>query len=507
MASNLAEERNGEDSGMYVAAAKKDRRYVGAKETVSYILYDIAQSFNINKYSDVYVTDIVKIGLKFQSVVSFVVGLWDIINDMFLAAIVDKTRTRWGKFKPWLIIYAIPGVFLCILYWTMPLTIGSRAMYDVGKLAFYMLLSLTQNLAGSLSGIARMGMLATITPNVIDRTRLITEANLLSGFVEKGPEIIMGLLIDLVNHGKLKIKMPSLYVSAGVFCSIVSGLFAAIFAFIAKERVSQTVDKPSIKASFKSIFTNKPLLLITLSEFLGAFSIGSGINYYYINVLGLATMSTIVGIPGAIVSPISYSYVPWAREKFSTKTLWIFGSHINDFLMVGVFLIGSINKNYKRLGAMIPAFMLRETIWMFFWGIRSVIPEEMRNESIDYGEWKNGYRNEGLTGVAKELPRKLINTFGNTIKSLILHKVGYVEGAGFGGQSEKTEYSLFWMCTILPVITSIISIVPKLFYDLNGEKKERMYADLFERRAAMSKQVNSLNAPDSESVEDAGEQQ
>lgn len=475
-------------------AAEKDRRYVGTKETVSYILYDIAQSFNINKYSDIFITDIVRVGLRFQSVVSFVVGIWDIINDLFLAAIVDKTRTRWGKFKPWLIVYAIPGVILSLIYWAMPITLGSKAMYDVGKLTIYLVLSLVQNLVGSLSGIARTGMLATITPNIIDRTRLITEANLLSGFVEKGPEIIMGLLIDLVNHGKLKIKMSSLYVSAGMLCSIVSGLFALYFAFVAKERVNQTVDKPSIRDSFRSVVTNKPLLLITLSEFLGAFSIGSGVNYYYINVLGLATMSTIVGIPGAIVSPISYSYVPWARSKFSTKTLWIFGSHINDFLMVGVFLIGSVNKNYKKLGAMIPAFMLRETIWMFFWGIRSVIPEEMRNESIDYGEWKNGYRNEGLTGVAKDLPRKLINTFGATIKTIILDKVGYVEGAGFGGQTEKTEYSLFWMCTILPVITSIISILPKLFYDLSGEKKERMYLELYERRMENAKQVEEMNA-------------
>ena len=212
-----------------------------------------------------------------------------------MAAVVDKTRTRWGKFKPWLIIYAIPGVLLSIFYWTMPLTIGSRAMYDIGKLAIYLVFSLVQNLAGSMSAIARTGSLATITPNIIDRTRLITEANLLSGFVEKAPEIIMGLLIDLVNHGKINIKMKSLYVSAGTFCSIVSGLFAIYFAFVSKERVNQTIDKPSIKASFKSIFTNKPLLLITLSEFLGAFSIGSGVNYYYINVLGLATMSTIVG--------------------------------------------------------------------------------------------------------------------------------------------------------------------------------------------------------------------
>ncbi len=486
-----------------VSAAHKDRRYVGTKETVVYILYDIAQSFNINKYNDIFVTDIIKIGLKFQSVVSFLIGIWDMINDLFLAAIVDKTRTRWGKFKPWLVIYGIPGVALSLLFWAMPLMFGGRGSYDIGKLTFYLIFQLINNLAGSLSAIARTGMLATITPNIIDRTRLITEANLLSGFVEKAPEIIMGLLIDLVNHGKLKIKMPTLYMSGGMMTSIVSGLFALIFALIAKERVSQTVDKPSIKESFKSIFTNKPLLLITLSEFLGAFSIGSGINYYYINVLGLATMSTIVGIPGAIVSPISYSYVPWARSKFSTKTLWIFGSHISDFLMVGVFAVGSINKNYKKLGAMIPAFMLRETIWMFFWGIRSVIPEEMRNEAIDYGEWKNGYRNEGLTGVAKDLPKKLINTFGNTVKALILEKAGYVEGAGFGGQSEKTEYSLFWMCTILPVITGILSIVPKLFYDLNGEKRDKMYLELYERRKALAAQQDSFNTEDNNTQQEA----
>ncbi len=483
-------ENNGQ---VTLKAAEKDRRYVGTKETVSYILYDIAQSFNISKYTDVFVTDIVRIGLKFQSICSFIVGVWDIINDVFLAAIVDKTRTRWGKFKPWLVVYGIPGVALSLFFWAMPLMYGGRGMYDVSKLAAYLILQLITNLACSLSTIARTGMLATITPNVIDRTRLITEANLLSGFVEKGPEIIMGLLIDLVNHGKLKIKMTSLYVSTGMFTSIVSGVFSIYFAFVAKERVTQTVDRPSIKASFKSIFTNKPLLLITLSEFLGAFSISSGTNYYYINVLGLATMSTIVGIPGAIVSPISYSYVPWARSKFSTKTLWIFGSHISDFLLVGVFLVGSINKNYKKLAVMIPAFMLRETIWMFFWGIRSVIPEEMRNEAIDYGEWKNGYRNEGLTGVAKGLPSKLISTFGATIRTLILSKVGYVEGAGFGGQTEKTEYSLFWMCTILPVVTSIFSIIPKLFYDLNGEKKERMYRELYERRMQTAKQVESFN--------------
>lgn len=492
--SNLAVEIDQDNLGS--AAAHKDRRYVGNKETLAYILYDVAQSFNISKYNDIFVTDIIRVGLKFQSVVTFVVGIWDIINDVFLAAIVDKTRTRWGKFKPWLIIYAIPGVFLSLFYWGMPLVFGDKPLYDFSKLAFYLILQMISNLATSLSTIARTGMLATITPNIYDRTRLITEAILLSGFIEKAPEILMGVLIDLVSHGKLNIKMRSLYVSAGMFTSIVSGLLALFFALVARERVNQTIDKPSVIAGVKSVFNNKPLLLITLSEFLGSFSINSGVNYYYINVLGLATMSTIVGIPGAIVSPLSYTYIPWARRRFSTKALWIVGSHIDNILLTGVFLFGSINKNYTKLSAMIPAFMIRETIWMFFYGFKVVIPEEMRNEAIDYGEWKNGYRTEGMTGVAKNMASKLVNTFGSSLKTLILAKAGYKQGAGFGGQSEQTEYSLFWMCTILPVLTGLLSIIPKLFYDLQGPKKEKMYAELFERRAAMAREVNALTEID-----------
>ena len=77
-----------------------NRRYVGSKETAAYIVYDISQSFNINKYQDIFITDIVQVGLKFQTIVTFINGIWDVINDIFLAAIVDRTRTRFGKFRP-----------------------------------------------------------------------------------------------------------------------------------------------------------------------------------------------------------------------------------------------------------------------------------------------------------------------------------------------------------------------------------------------------------------------
>ncbi len=469
------------------------RRYVGSKETAAYVAYDIAQSFNINKYQDVFITDIVQVGLSFQTIVTFVIGIWDIINDVFLAAIVDRTRTRLGKFRPWLLVAAGPGFALTIVYWLLPILFGGTGPYHVGKLAFYMIFQLISNLNGSLQTIARTGMLSTITPNIIERTRLITQASLFSGFIEKAPEILMGLLIDLVNHGAIKIPMKGLYVTAGVFTGAVSSVLGIYFVFATKERILQRNEKPSILQGFKSILNNKPLLILTLTEFLSAFGLNTGLNYYYINVLGLASMSTIVGIPGAVVSPTSYAWVTKAREKFSTRTLWIASSHVSDVLMLGVFAVGSINKNYKKIAVMIPAFMIRETIWMAFWGIKCVIPEEMRNESIDYGEWKNGYRTEGITGVAKGLAQKLVGTLGGTIKSAILASIGYKEGAGFGKQSEHTEYLLFMMCTLLPTVTGILGLIPKFFYDLSGEKKERMYRELAERRQSVIDHMKAVD--------------
>ncbi|MBP3695991.1 MAG: MFS transporter [Clostridia bacterium] len=491
--------------------AFRNRRYVGTKETLAYILDDIAQSFNIGKYDDIFRINILKIDLKLQSLTNGIIGVWDIINDLFLAAIVDRTRTRWGKFKPWLLVYAIPGVLISLIYWGLPIVFGTQGIGStMSRFVPYLFLQIFNNLAGSLITIVRTGMTATITPNIVDRTRLISSANLLSGFVEKAPEILMGFIIDLyinnpdnkaleiTNNTAYQLGYNKMFVIGGVVTTLACGLFALIYAFVAKERVMQTVDRPAITSGLKSVITNKPLLLITLSEILGSFSVGLGTNLYYINVLNLASMSTIVGIPGAVVSPISYSYVPWARSKFSTKALWIASSHVDSVLMLGVFAAGELintktKKGYENLAVMIPAFMIRETLWMFFWGLRSVIPNEMRNEAIDYGEWKNGFRSEGKTGVAKDVVKKGVDTIKNTIQPLLLGAVGYDINATQGNQTPKARHALFWMCTFLPVVTGILSIVPKFFYDLSGEKKDRMYAELFERRAAMQNQVNEFN--------------
>ena len=115
----------------------QNRRYIGTKETFAYILNDFSNSFNINKYSNRFIWDVVKIDFTIAAYVNIFTGIWDTINDMFIGTIVDKTRTRWGKFKPYVLFMKIPLTIIGSLYWFMPFFFPDTAVDYAPKLIFY----------------------------------------------------------------------------------------------------------------------------------------------------------------------------------------------------------------------------------------------------------------------------------------------------------------------------------------------------------------------------------
>lgn len=496
------------DGHSYVA---ENRRYVGRKETVGYVIWDMAQSFNINAYNARFVTNILQIDFNLQQIFTIINGIWDVVNDVFTGAIVDKTRTRWGKFKPYLVLLAGPGTILTCIYWLLPLFFPNSLPGSIPKFLAYMFLGLVREGIGTFQTIAQTGLIATITPHPVDRTRLITLANFFSGFLgERLPEQIMTVVIDLVGNNILKPGAGktindmylTIFVGMGVFTSIVSGGASLWFNTIARERVMQSVERPSIKQGIKSIVTNKPILLMTLENILGSFSLGGSKSDYFIDVLNFASLGMITGIPGSIIHPVSYLIVPWFRRKYSSRFLYIAGKHIGDVVLFLVFLFGCIggvhNGIYKRVIPMGIALAIWEMVFMLFYGVRKVIPTEMNNEAMDYCEWKNGYRTEAMTGVAKGLATKLASIFTSAITLKIKELIGYDQTLYVQGQkqSDKTQFYIFAMYSAIPMVTTVISCIPMLFYDLDGEKKERMYSELLERRAKLSKIATSGNAED-----------
>lgn len=490
----------------------QDRRYVGTKETVGFVLWDAAQSFNINSQSSRFITSIVEVDLGLQTIASAINSVWDIVNDIFFATVVDKTRTRWGKFRPYLLFLAIPGAILTMLYWLMPNMFGGRASDDIVKFAFYFGLTIIREGIGTFQSIARTGLMSTITPHPNDRTRLITIANFASGtFGEKLPEQILDVLITLIQNGivgstkNLAALYTGIFVGMGCFTTLVSSGASFWFFTKSKERVIQSIKTPSVMQSLKSIINNKPMLLITLSDFLSSFSLGGSKKDYYTDVLHFPAMTIVAGIPAAPISPISYAWVPWMRRNFSSRLLYIFSKYIGDILYVPVFLFGIMGMKkdysggmYQKVVPMGIAMALWEVIWTLFYGLKSVIGTELYNEAMDYCEWKNGYRTEAMTSVAKGLAAKVASSVSNVITTAMKKWIGYDTSAFKSGveQPNKVKFFLFAMYTIIPAVTGSLGVIPMLFYDLTNKKKEVMYAELIERRRVMSNTVASGNEED-----------
>jgi Na+/melibiose symporter-like transporter len=254
-----------------------------------------------------------------------------------------------------------------------------------------------------------------------------------------------------------------------------------------------------------AIVSNKPMFIQVLSSFLSGFSVGTSRTNFYIDVIGSITWKTIVGIPAFPVKFISYSFVEPLRKRFSTKALWILEDAWTDMLWLTVFGIGSINNNFQKKHIILPMMGIEEIFEMCVYGLRRVIPAEISNEAMDYCEWKNGYRAEAMIGVAQSTISKLQQAVMGSLNSIVLKKIGYVQGLTVGTQTDKTKWWIFALGTGLPIITSALGIIPKFFYPISAEKRDIMYSELRERRSLVAEKLN--NATTAEEIAEIAETQ
>ena len=479
--------------------------YVGTKETIAYLFNDWSNTFNINGYSGRFIWDVVKIDFGITAIVNLFTGVWDVINDIFISALVDNTRTRLGKFRPYLVMMQIPLSLFGLLYWFLPYMFPNTAGTYVPKLIFYFVFGVINETAGTFTGVAKSGYMSTITPNPNERVRLITLAELLTGYMgEDMPGYIFGFLYDMISTGRWNIKLRSIFAGMGVGCSLISSAFTFWFFMVSKERVPQSLERPDIKQGFKAIFMNYPVLLMALSDFFSNFAMGMGERDYWIDVHGSNTMiNTVLALVSGISGPvgsISYAFVAPLRKRFSSKFLWVGADVYGDMLCLGFFLVGIINNNYKKLGPMLIVYGFREFLNKLLFGVNKVINADLWNEAMDYCEWKSGYRMEATTGVAKSLVLKLQNVVKGSISQIMMKKIGYVQGLKIGTQTEKTKRWEFILCAIMPTITGALGILPKMLWPISKKKHDQMYYELSERRSKMvSDYVESVS-------EDAGKE-
>lgn len=485
-----------QDTQIMQKVADSDRRCIKRKETIAYCLYDASQGFNLNGQRETFVDSILGISLSFQSLYNMIGGAWDIVNDLLIGSLIEKTRTRWGKFRPYLFTMCMPIAICAAFYWALPAVFGDTAYNYLPKLIAYAALELIKETADTFKQISANGLLSTITPYPVERTRLISIKSYVSMFAGL-PSTLVEILFDLLTNNVIKsAKYTSkqigtfAYLFMGPTTVMLGGLVEMWFVTVSRERVPQTMHVPSVKESVKSVVYNKPVLMYIMSEALLSFGTGIGTNSYYKWVLFFGMMETVCGIPSAFVQPIGFAKAGKLKLKYSTKSLYMVSSCFAKSLYIPVFCYGMLKKKdgtrfFRNVVPMMPVTALWEIAFASFQGIKSVSSQEVRNECMDYCEWKNGFRSEATLTMAQTIFQKIPSRLNNIIQPFIKKWIGYDQSRYPQGihQEPKTELWIFAMATLFPAVICLIGIIPMYFYNIDKHERERMYYELITQRA------------------------
>ncbi len=472
------------------------RRYVGTKETLAFGVANGGQvmSFSlITSYLTYFFVNVFNIDPKIVAGMLFIEGIWDTLNDPLMGTVVDRTRTRFGKLRPYLLGIPLPMALSVFLFFLGPLIITNPSPTAPIKIVYMTLTYFLWEFLYTISDVPFWGMAAAISPSPADRTRTITSARFISGIVGSIPGILMPILMDLSNSGIINIKIKNLFFVCGVSFGIIGMSLFLLSGIFARERVAQSLEEPNLIECLRSISQNPPLKLIILQNILGALSGVGGIfsTYYFIDVLGSASAALVIGIPGAVVSLFSFALISQVKKRFNNKQIVIGSKLISDALNVIMFFIAI--KRYSNIGFMIPLLMVKSTLTAFFSGVNSVVPTEMIADTVDYMEWATGQRSEGMSFSVLTLIGKLNGAVARSVGSLLISVIGYQTSQTHAviPQTEAVKFRIFAMNSIVPTLLGIFSVIPMFFYDLVGDKHKRILEELALRREEIANLASS----------------
>ena len=472
------------------------RKYLTKKDYVFFSLAQFASSAItglVQGYLLFYYTVCMGISTTAVGTMFLVSKIFDALNDPIMGVIVDKTRSKWGKMRPYLLFGSIPWGIISILLF-VPVT----GLNMTGKIVFMYVSYLAYTVMGTLVGVPLGGIPAVASPNTQERTRLISISRILGSIGEQSALVLISLGLLLSNNYR------SVYLIVAIIIGTLGTLFMVLGGQIIKERLEPTVDRPKMTDGFKYLFQNKQFLLLILSNLLTFFRnlVSAAIIYVVTYIFSNGSLQIWFALPGAVASMIGMLLAPKLKTKMDAKQLFIFATIWHSVALALVWFIYSVGGNqwYTIAAAMFVA--------MLPVGILNVVPHLMATDTIDYWEEKTGQRCEGITFALMSLRSKVSSAFKDYFLAWLLAFFMFSQPLSFlkshePVQSEFTKTGLFLIYTLIPAALNLISIVPMLFYKLSGKRMAEIQGRLALRREEEAAQADGDAVRDSVADADA----
>lgn len=439
-------------------------------------------------------------------IVFLVAGIIGAVCELVIGYLVDNTRTKLGKVKPWIGFGVVPLAVVAMLVFIAPNTNNQTFaiiwMFLIYSLytAFSCAVESPSNCFGSLC-----------SPNPDERSTAISIASFLRSVGQSGGMVVVmvvGLIMKAVM-GQQQYKNAEgqgldLVISTAV-CALGLILFVMIFFTNNQERVPFTQEKVSLKDAVKVVFTYKNLLMVSLTKLAG---FGRGVYgtvslYIAIYLLGSKDLKLALLLPMGIGTAVGTLLVNFVLKKFSTKKTFILFCVYGASSLSILFLV---SKGVGFNSTLIVPFLILNFFCGLQHGNTNVTPNIMIADCVDEIEYKTGKRQDGLAYAGYGLFSKIASAFTKALGPWLLYTwSGYAVSSdaniAYAAQSDSTLNKILMIYTIVPAIFVLLQAVPILFYDMVGEKKKRITQALIERREKAGLMTDSEDAVQTASAE------
>lgn len=379
--------------------------------------------------------------------------IFDAVNDPFMGSIVDMTRTRWGKLRPYILFSAGPVALLSALLFCVP------NVSETGKLLFFGVCYFLWGIAYTMCDVPFWGLIGSVFGSPAERNRAIS-------LVRAFGAIALGLAtLGVPWLARLLSFTGSTTASGWSFAAIIiSAIGMALFLlafFNTQEKPQARQGKAGFKQLFATLVKNKPLLMVLLGSILGFGRniVQAGGAVFAVIAYHDEAYFTLIGAAIIVGMVISSFVAPLLLKRMSGKTLIIASSLAGTLFYLVMYALG-----FQSIVAMM--------ILIFFTGLSlglfMVAQTTMIADSVDEIERRTGVRNDGISFSMLTFVTKIMNALAVMVFGIFIVWAGYQEGAAVTAGMQQT---VFLSITLVPAVSCLLSVVPFTFYRLGGTQK------------------------------------
>ena len=422
---------------------------------LAYGMGDVGCNFSwmfVGNFLMIFYTDVFGIGMSAVATLMLLSRFWDAVNDPVIGALSDKTHTRWGRYRPWLLFGApLTALVLALTFWAHP------DWNDTSKIIYMSVTYCILVLGYTCVNIPYGTLCGAMTQNMDERAQINTSRSV-SAMVAIG--IINIVTIPLIEFfGQGNSRQGYLLIAILYGC-----IFAAchIFCFAKTKEVVEIPPrrKLSFSVQLKAVIKNKPYMLALIGQILFGFVLygrNADMLYYFTYVEGSASLFSLYSLAIIVPSIIGAACFPamfkWTANKGWAASVFALGTGIS---MAALYF-------FSPNTSPVPFYVLAALSQFFFSGfntaIYAIIPD-----CVEYGEWRTGIRNDGFQYAFISLGNKIGMALGTSLLALVLGMAGYVSNAE---QNPEVISIMRHAFSTIPGALWILTGIVLFYYKLN----------------------------------------